>query len=228
MQRSDDEPLEKVDLRRVRLPIEQREVTAVLVRSLTPDEDDLEEDDFASVGTSFVIAGSVNEGTLEDQLEWSDFRLAAARTSTIGIASDGNHSVIRKFREPVTLDPAGVDRHDLHCVGDQHPGGIYNSMSQRKHEIAVMRALGANRSKVLMITLMESVTLALLGGLIGWVAGHGLNAFASPFVEARTGVSIGFLDFAPAVPVFSYLAAAGIPISGVDKLEWFQISPELF
>ena len=55
-----------------------------------------------------------------------------------------------------------------------------------------------------------------------------MNAIASPFVEARTGVPVGFFDFAPPIPVFSYLAAAGIPIGNVDQLQWFQISPELF
>ena len=77
--------------------------------------------------------------------------------------------------------------------------GIYNSMSQRQNEIAVMRALGAGRSKVMMIMLCEAVMLALLGGLLGWVAGHGLNAALSPLVEAKTGVTTKFLEFAPPV-----------------------------
>ena len=47
---------------------------------------------------------------------------------------------------------------------------IYNSMSDRRHEIAVMRALGAHRGKIMMIVLAESILLALgrrAGGL-GW------------------------------------------------------------
>jgi putative ABC transport system permease protein len=44
---------------------------------------------------------------------------------------------------------------------------IYNSMSDRKKEIAVMRALGARRQTVLSIVLLESVLLCLLGGLGG-------------------------------------------------------------
>ena len=38
---------------------------------------------------------------------------------------------------------------------------IYNSMSERRHEIAVMRALGAHRGKIMMIVLAESILLAL-------------------------------------------------------------------
>lgn len=83
---------------------------------------------------------------------------------------------------------------------------IYNSMSDRRHEIAVMRALGAGRRTVMSIVLLESVLLALCGGLFGWLLGHLLiGGFASPFVEARTGVSIGILDFAPKIKPFQNL-----------------------
>ena len=40
---------------------------------------------------------------------------------------------------------------------------IYNSMSDRRHEIAVMRALGASRVTVMVIILMESILLSLDG-----------------------------------------------------------------
>ena len=51
---------------------------------------------------------------------------------------------------------------------------IYNSMSERRHEIAVMRALGARRSTVMAIILLESILLSLGGGVLGLVLGHGL------------------------------------------------------
>ncbi len=71
---------------------------------------------------------------------------------------------------------------------------IYNSMSERRHEIAVMRALGAGRGTVMSIILLESVCLALGGGVLGWIAAHALNGLASPFIQQRTGVAIGFFD----------------------------------
>lgn len=71
---------------------------------------------------------------------------------------------------------------------------IYNSMSERRHEIAVMRALGAGRGTVMSIILLESVCLALGGGMLGWIGAHVLNGLASPLIQARTGVAIGFFD----------------------------------
>jgi putative ABC transport system permease protein len=88
---------------------------------------------------------------------------------------------------------------------------IYNSMSERRHEIAVMRALGAGRETVFQIILMESALLALLGGFIGWLLGHVGCVLASGAVEYRTGVSIGFFNREPSVQPLVWLGA---------KTEW--------
>ncbi len=72
---------------------------------------------------------------------------------------------------------------------------IYNSMTERRHEIAVMRALGARPGTVMRVVLLESILLALGGGLVGWAAGHLLVAAAAPFIADYTGVSVGFLQF---------------------------------
>ena len=53
---------------------------------------------------------------------------------------------------------------------------IYNSMTERQHEIAVMRALGAGRSTVMRIVLLESILLALGGGLLGFFVGQVMKA----------------------------------------------------
>ncbi|MEX0675469.1 MAG: FtsX-like permease family protein [Pirellulales bacterium] len=72
---------------------------------------------------------------------------------------------------------------------------IYNSMAERQHEIAVMRALGAGRQTVMLLVLLESILLSLGGGLAGWVIGHGLIAALSPWIAVQTGVTLGFLQF---------------------------------
>jgi putative ABC transport system permease protein len=72
---------------------------------------------------------------------------------------------------------------------------IYNSMSERSHDIAVMRALGASRGAVMAIVLVESILLALGGGLIGVLLGHGLMGLVSPYVVERTGVVLNWYEF---------------------------------
>jgi putative ABC transport system permease protein len=72
---------------------------------------------------------------------------------------------------------------------------IYNSMNERSHDIAVMRALGASRGAVMGIVLVESILLSLLGGLLGVFLGHAVLAIASPFIEAHAGITLRFWDF---------------------------------
>ena len=88
---------------------------------------------------------------------------------------------------------------------------IYNSMSDRRHEIAVMRALGAGRETVMMIILLESILLSAMGGGAGWLLAHVINALASGTIEERTGVVVRFQDFAPT----EWFVVAGLLILAV-------------
>jgi putative ABC transport system permease protein len=72
---------------------------------------------------------------------------------------------------------------------------IYNSMSDRRHEIAVMRALGASRGTVMVIILMESILLSLMGGAVGLLLGHGATWLCAPLIADWTGVVVGLLQF---------------------------------
>lgn len=97
---------------------------------------------------------------------------------------------------------------------------IYNSMSERRHEIAVMRALGAGRGTVMSVILMESIILSLGGGVLGWLLGHTLIALASPWIEAQAGVRMHFWDLAPSIQLQELL--------GMDPtLPWLAVSSEV-
>ena len=67
---------------------------------------------------------------------------------------------------------------------------IYNSMNERRREIAIMRALGAQRRTVSLMILCETLLLCLGGGLLGILLGHGLVFAASPILEAKSGLLI--------------------------------------
>ena len=74
---------------------------------------------------------------------------------------------------------------------------LYNTMAERRGEIAVLRALGATRRRVFVTVLLEAALICLAGGLLGMALGHGGAALAAPFVEARAGVrfeSVGRLS----------------------------------
>lgn len=72
---------------------------------------------------------------------------------------------------------------------------IYNSMNDRRHEIAIMRALGARRSTVMAVILLESILLSLGGGVLGLGLSHGLLAVAGPWIAEKVNLPLSMLEF---------------------------------
>ncbi len=70
---------------------------------------------------------------------------------------------------------------------------IYNSMNDRRRDIAVMRALGARRETVTSIILAESLIIATLGGVLGWFLAHFAIWCSSGYIADQTGVQVGLL-----------------------------------
>lgn len=73
---------------------------------------------------------------------------------------------------------------------------LYNSLKERRYDLAIMRTMGASRAKLLWILLGEGVVLTTLGCIAGIIMGHGaLAALASAFAEAgQTGIT-GFIFY---------------------------------
>jgi putative ABC transport system permease protein len=72
---------------------------------------------------------------------------------------------------------------------------IYNSMNERKQEIAIMRALGARRHTMMSIILLESILLSLGGGLFGLLLGHIFIGGMSPWISEYTGIIVRIWSF---------------------------------
>ncbi len=70
---------------------------------------------------------------------------------------------------------------------------IYNSVASRKREIAILRALGATRAKILSLICVEAGAIGLLGGLAGFVAGHLLCAIGSLYLNHTLGEGINWI-----------------------------------
>ena len=194
---------QEFDQQRVRLPMEQRRISAILLASAN------------SGGVnpySGIIQREVNKGRLEKETLWTDYsppRLQKAAAGIFPIAE-----INKLFAFIVTpIQTVLLVLTFMICVvsGISILVSIYNSMSDRRHEIAVMRALGANQGNVFSIILVESTLLGIFGLVLGWFAGHGLIAMAAPFVDQYAGVSIGFFDVAS--PINEYLPWIPLTIS---------------
>ena len=165
------------------LPEDQRELTAVLVRTSSP-------------SASIRLPNLINEGSVAQAV----MPVREIRGLFDAIVGPIESVLLALTVLIVIVSGIGVSV------------SIYTSMSARRREIAVMRALGARRSTVRTIVLLESILLSLTGGLAGWVLGRALILALSPAIASRTGVVIGFPPVMPAelalVPGLIALAAA--------------------
>ena len=70
---------------------------------------------------------------------------------------------------------------------------IYNSVSARMREIAILRALGATRLRILGLICIEAALIGLIGGLLGLLGGHLLAAAGSVYMDRFVGESINWM-----------------------------------
>jgi putative ABC transport system permease protein len=150
------------------LPVEQREVTAILVLCNSP------------LGPEYLNF-KINKGK-------GRIAQAVAPAREVGMLMN---SIVGPMRIVLLVLTVLV----VIVAGISILVSIYNSMTERSHDIAVMRALGASRKAVMGIILAESILLSLGGGLIGILLGHGMIGLASPYVVERTGIALSLLEF---------------------------------
>jgi len=72
---------------------------------------------------------------------------------------------------------------------------IYNSVTARRREIAILRALGATRARVLTLICTEAGLIGLIGGILGFVAGHACGIVESAILNYHEGQGIAWWTF---------------------------------
>jgi putative ABC transport system permease protein len=87
---------------------------------------------------------------------------------------------------------------------------IYNSMNERRREVAILRALGARRRTIFGAVVLESATIAGIGAGLGFAVYGLVFAAAASILRTQTGV---VLDPFAWHPVF-VLAPLGIVTLG--------------
>jgi putative ABC transport system permease protein len=65
---------------------------------------------------------------------------------------------------------------------------IYNSMNERRRQIAIMRALGARRTTVFFTILLEAVAITIIGIAIGFAFYFVIVGIAGQIIRRETGV----------------------------------------
>ena len=146
------------------LPKEQWEVSAILVRTRSP---------FAAQALMYVINNGPTAIAVNPASEMRTF--------------------FKTFMEPMARVLFMVSLLVTVVAAVAILVSIYNSVSARIREIAILRALGATRKRILALICIEAGLIGLIGGVGGLVAGHLLGAVASLYTERVVGEGINWL-----------------------------------
>lgn len=89
---------------------------------------------------------------------------------------------------------------------------IYNSMNERRREIAILRALGAHRRLIFSTIVLEAAAIAAIGMLAGYVFYFAIMSASAAILRAQVGVVI---DIMAAHPVLLWAPAAMIALGAM-------------
>ena len=102
---------------------------------------------------------------------------------------------------------------------------LYNSLKERKYDLAILRTLGASRGQLVGLVFLEGISLTILGAIFGIAFGHG---FLALIVELTSQELVSLVDpwvfLTEELLIFGYALAVGIVASLIPAWSAYQTS----
>lgn len=67
---------------------------------------------------------------------------------------------------------------------------LYNALKDRRYDMAIMRTMGATKTKLFTLVIVEGLVITLIGGLIGLIMGHTILYY----ISTQTSQSADFIE----------------------------------
>nr|WP_242982972.1 FtsX-like permease family protein [Clostridium perfringens] len=96
---------------------------------------------------------------------------------------------------------------------------MYVSVSERKREIGIRRAIGAKPKSILLQFLFEAVLVTLIGGLIGILLGYLISKVAGAFLPFKPILTMSTFVGATLVSIIEGVVFGIIPAYNACKLD---------
>ncbi|HVT79796.1 MAG TPA: ABC transporter permease [Phycisphaerae bacterium] len=152
------------------------------------------------------------DGTINVKLPREDWQISAILVKTRSYAAFGDLKFsLQNLPDAVAVSPATTmaDFFDLFLpklslllniistlviavAGVSIMVSIYNSVMARRREIAIMRALGATKSRILAAICLEAGFIGTLGAIVGLLAGHLLTAVGAWYMQRMFGTELAW------------------------------------
>ncbi|MBC6366970.1 FtsX-like permease family protein [Algoriphagus sp. AK58] len=102
---------------------------------------------------------------------------------------------------------------------------LYNSLKERKYDLAILRALGASRMQLVILVFLEGILLTFLGAVIGIALGHSFLALVVSQSEQTVVSALQPWTFLPQeLWIVGYALAVGVIASLIPAWSAYQTS----
>jgi putative ABC transport system permease protein len=102
---------------------------------------------------------------------------------------------------------------------------LYNSLKERKYDLAILRALGASRIQLVVLVFLEGILLTLLGAVLGIGLGHSFLALVVSQSEQTVVSALQPWIFLPQeLWIVTYALAVGVVASLIPAWSAYQTS----
>ncbi len=102
---------------------------------------------------------------------------------------------------------------------------LYNSLKERKYDLAVLRSIGATRFQLLQLILIEGITLTWIGAILGLVLGHVFLFFLLKTSDQGLAASLQAWTFLPGeLWILVYATVVGLVASIIPAITAYQTS----
>jgi len=160
--RGSGEAVDAEDFRELEIPDEHKEVSAVLLRFRR-----------GGVNPGLRLNYQINQAGDQATLAWPIAQVLADLYRKLFWAIE----VLRIVAVMVVV-----------VAGGALLASLYNTMNERRRELAILRSLGASRATIFSVIVGEAATIALLGALLGFLVERAILSRVSETLLSTTGV----------------------------------------
>ncbi len=96
---------------------------------------------------------------------------------------------------------------------------MYVSVTERKREIGIRRAIGAKPRNILSQFILEAAFITLIGGILGLVFGYGIATLIGSFMELTPYLTVKTIILSTSVSVFTGLFFGIMPAISAAKMD---------
>ena len=102
---------------------------------------------------------------------------------------------------------------------------LYNSLKERKYDLAILRAIGASRAQLLILIFLEGIMLTFMGAIIGILLGHTfLSVIISQNEQGVVGTLQSWIFLKQELWIVVYALVVGVLASIIPAFAAYQTS----